>query len=105
MIEARPLKLRIEPEKTRMLEKLQTWKGGKVRRVHVIIEESITLPKDGVEFDVGPILKPPKPLLAAAHRLHINTGHPTNADLERVCRLAGGSPEACALIKGVRCST
>ena len=37
-------------------------------------------------------------------RLHLNAGHPPNADLERVVRLSGGSELARIAAKGVQCS-
>ncbi len=72
-----------------------------------IIDEGTSVPQDGVEFtipdDVTGSL--PKSLLVAVRRLHVYCGHPSNADLERVCRLAGGSQEVCMLIKGLHCTT
>jgi hypothetical protein len=65
--------------------------------VNTVIDEGTSVPKDGIEFTVPDDYRAavPRSLLAAIRRLHINCGHPPNADLERVCRLAGGSVEAC----------
>ena len=93
--QVRTLKLRLDLGKVTMLKKLERWRERRTQVVNVVVDEGTVLPEDGIEFDVDPKLKPPKPLLAAVRRLHINTGHPTNADLERVCRLAGGSADAC----------
>jgi transposase InsO family protein len=65
-----------------------------------IINEGLRIPSEGIELDVpnDMISKIPKPLLAAMRRLHVNTGHPSNADLERIRRMSGASP-------GLQCST
>ena len=51
------------------------------------------IPTDGIEFNLPPDVakQAPKSLLAAIRRMHINTGHPPNSELERVIRLADGS--------------
>ena len=45
-----------------------------------------------------------KSLLSAVRRLHFNTGHPPNYELERVVRLAGGSDLAQKACRGIRCT-
>ena len=37
-------------------------------------------------------------------RLHFNSGHPPNAELERIVRLSGGSELARAAVRGINCS-
>ena len=75
--------------------------------VNKVIDEGTSVPQDGIEFTIPDSFSGtvPKSLLGAVRRLHINCGHPSNADLERVCRLAGGSQEACMLINGLHCTT
>ena len=46
-----------------------------------------------------------KSLLSSVRRLHINSGHPPNTELERLVRLAGGSELARVAVKGIRCTT
>ena len=74
--------------------------------VHTVIDEGEEVPVDGIDFDVPPdqVKKCTKTLLAAIRRLHINTGHPPNAQLERIVRLSGGSEVATAACKGLKCS-
>ena len=64
------------------------------------------LPQDGIEFDLPPEQhrQMPKALLSSVRRLHINTGHPPNAELERIVRLAGGSDLAQSACRGLRCT-
>ena len=59
----------------------------------VIVEEGHMIPPDGIDFDIPKehLGKMTKSLLQAVRRLHLNCGHPPNADLERVIRLSGGS--------------
>ena len=45
-----------------------------------------------------------KTLLSSIRRLHINSGHPPNADLARVVRLSSGSELAQKAIMGLRCT-
>ena len=62
--------------------------------------------QNGIEFDIAPDHhnQVTKSLLSSVRRLHINTGHPTNSELERIVRLAGGSDIAREAVKGIRCS-
>ncbi len=81
--------------------------GGKWREhVYAIIDEKTPIPEAGVEFDLPPELhgKIPKSLLSSVRRLHFNSGHPPNDELERIVRLSGGSELARAAVKGIRCT-
>ena len=71
-----------------------------------IIREKGDIPEAGIEFDVPPELhaKMPKSLLSAVRRLHFNSGHPPNDELERIVRLSGGSDLARAAVKGIKCT-
>ena len=57
---------------------------------YAIVNEGDTIPQDGIEFNVPPeaLPKMTKSLLNSIRRLHVNTGHPPNAELERVIRLS-----------------
>ena len=76
-------------------------------KVYAIVDEHQNIPGDGIEFDLKPEIhsKMTKSLLASIRRLHINTGHPPNTELERIVRLAGGSELAQEACKGIRCTT
>ena len=76
------------------------------QEIFVIVNEGAQIPEAGIEFDVPGehVGRMTKSLLQSVRRLHINSGHPPNADLERVVRLAGGSKEACTAIKGLDCT-
>ena len=73
---------------------------------YAVLEEDTDIPEGGIEFDLPPELhkKVPKALLSSIRRLHFNSGHPPNAELERIVRLSGGSEIARAAVKGIRCS-
>ena len=73
---------------------------------YAIIEEDGDIPEAGIEFDLPPELhkQMPKALLSSVRRLHYNSGHPPNAELERIVRLSGGSDLARAAVKGIKCS-
>ena len=49
-----------------------------------IMKEGKDIPEDGIEFDIPPEhhSRIAKSLLSSVRRLHINSGHPPNADLE-----------------------
>ena len=66
------------------------------KQAYVIVNEGTEVPEEGIEFDVPTehVGRMTKSLLQSIRRLHINSGHPPNADLERVVRLAGGSQDA-----------
>jgi hypothetical protein len=73
-------------------------------KAYVILDEGTSVPNDGIEFvPREQSANMPKALLAVVRRMYLNTGHPTNRDLERMCRLAGASPQGI-LIKGLKCS-
>ena len=74
--------------------------------VLMILPESSTIPSEGIDFDLPDELRRrvSKAFLGCCRRLHINSGHPPNADLERVLRLAGGSDDARAVIRYLRCT-
>jgi len=74
---------------------------------YAIINEKCDIPDGGIEFDLPPEQhkQVTKSLLSSVRRLHINTGHPPNAELERIVRLAGGSELSRAAVKGIRCTT
>ena len=76
------------------------------RPVYAILQEDTDISEGGIEFDLPPELhkKVPKALLSSIRRLHFNSGHPPNAELERIVRLSGGSEIARAAVKGIRCS-
>jgi len=80
--------------------------GQRAADVHVVVPESSTIPSEGIDIDLPAPLQQrvSKDLLDSCQRLHINAGHPPNADLERVVRLAGGSEEARSAIRCLRCS-
>ena len=79
---------------------------GAVVEAYVFIDEGQPIPQDGIEFDVTPkhAGNMTKSLLQSVRRLHINWGHPPNADLERVVRLSGGSDLACQAVRGIKCT-
>ena len=89
-------------------DEIEDWllKNLREHSTQVIVNEGESIPRDGIEFDLPPehIGQTPKAMLNALRRLHVNCGHPSNQDLERVVRLAGGSPQACAAAKGLRCT-
>ena len=71
----------------------------------MIVNEGKDIPEGGIEFDLPTEMQNvPKALLQSVRRLHINSGHPPNADLERVVRLAGGSEMSRAVVKGIVCT-
>ena len=72
----------------------------------VIVNEDTVIPKDGIDFDVPAehVGKMTKSLLDSCRRLHVNCGHPPNAELERIIRLSGGSEQARLAVKGLRCT-
>ncbi len=81
--------------------------GTKYREsVYAVIDEKTPIPEAGIEFDLPPELhgKIPKSLLSSVRRLHFNSGHPPNDELERIVRLSGGSELARAAVKGIRCT-
>ena len=71
-----------------------------------VVNEGKDIPEGGIEFDIPPEHHKniTKSLLSSVRRLHINTGHPPNAELERIVRLAGGSEQARIAVKGLKCS-
>jgi len=71
-----------------------------------VIDEKGDIPEAGIEFDLPPELhqKVPKALLSSIRRLHFNSGHPPNDELERIVRLSGGSELARQAIKGIKCT-
>ena len=87
-----------QEEKTTLFADLSTEEAPDEddNEVCVVVDESTALPSEGIEFDVPPqhIGSMTRSLLSCVRRLHINSGHPPNADLERVVRLAGGSEAA-----------
>ena len=68
--------------------------------IYAVIEEDGDIPEGGIEFDLPPELhkKCPKALLSSIRRLHFNSGHPPNTELERIVRLSGGSEIARAAV-------
>ena len=81
--------------------------GGNYReQVFAIMDEDTDIPEGGIEFDLPPELhkRIPKSLLQSVRRLHFNSGHPPNAELERIVRLSGGSDLARAAVKGIKCT-
>ena len=74
---------------------LTTLLGKRCRRLngsnetHAILEDDTDIPEGGIEFDLPPELhkKVPKALLSSIRRLQSNSGHPPNAELERIVRL------------------
>ena len=72
-----------------------------------VVDEGKEILDDGIEFDLPPELrgKIPKSLLSSVRNLHFNSGHPPNAELERIVRFSGGSELARTAVKGIRCST
>ena len=80
--------------------------GKRSNETYAIVEEDGDIPEGGIEFDLPPELhkKCPKALLSSIRRLHFNSGHPPNAELERIVRLSGGSEIARAAVKCIRCS-
>ena len=60
---------------------------------YAVVNEGKSIPESGIEFDIPPEYhgQVTKSLLSSVRRLHINTGHPPNGELERIVRLAGGS--------------
>ena len=79
---------------------------GKDLAVYGIFSEPGQIPEAGIEFEIPDDLKKSvtKPLLSSLRRLHINSGHPPNAELERIIRLSGGSEVARACVRGLNCS-
>ena len=73
---------------------------------YVIVNEGVDVPPLGISFDLPRESLPQstKTLLNSVRRLHINTGHPPNSELERIVRLAGGSSIAQQACKGLRCT-
>ena len=71
-----------------------------------VYDEKTKVSEGGIEFDLPPELhgKISKALLSSVRRLHFNSGHPPNSQLERIVRLSGGSELARAAVKGIRCS-
>ena len=65
------------------------------------------IPDAGIEFDIPEQYEKnmTKSLLSSVRRLHLNSGHPPNDELERVVRLSGGSELARIAVKGIRCTT
>ena len=74
--------------------------------VFVIVNEGTSIPKDGIEFDIPreKLERVSVTLLDAVRRLHFNSGHPPNRELERIVRLSGGSEEAILVVKGLHCT-
>ena len=74
--------------------------------VHTVVDEKTDIPVGGIEFDIPDKFhsRASKSLLDSVRRLHFNSGHPPNAELERIVRLAGGSDVAQAAVRGIRCS-
>ena len=74
--------------------------------VHTVVDEKTEIPVGGIEFDIPDKFhsRASKSLLDSVRRLHFNSGHPPNAELERIVRLAGGSDVAQAAVRGIRCS-
>ena len=66
---------------------------GNDSAAYVIVNEGTDIPPMGISFDMPREQLPnsTKTLLDSVRRLHINKGHPPNAELERIVRLAGGS--------------
>ena len=95
--------LRVHP---RFWERAESARPCDASEVYVIVEEGQSIPQDGIEFDVQPkhVGNMTKSLLQSVRRLHINCGHPPNADLERVVRLSGGSELACQAVRAIKCS-
>ena len=79
---------------------------GKSAMIFSIYEEPGQIPEAGIEFNIEGDLKykVTAPLLSSLRRLHINSGHPPNAELERIIRLSGGSEVARARVRGMTCS-
>ena len=73
---------------------------------YAIVEEGGEIPEGGIEFDIPPEYhgKIPKSLLSSVRRLHFNSGHPPNVELERIVRLSGGSELARIAVEGIQCS-
>ena len=72
----------------------------------VVGSDETKIPPMGIEFRLPAELAKvtPKPLLNALIRMHINTGHPPNSELERIIRLADGSKIAQEACRGLHCS-
>ena len=75
-------------------------------RADVIVNEGTSVPKDGIEFDIPreKLERVSVTLLDAVRRLHFNSGHPPNRELERIVRLSGGPEEAILVVKGLHCT-
>ena len=75
-------------------------------QVYANIKENEDIPEAGSEFDLPAHLhgKIPKSLMSSVRRLHFNSGHPPNAELERIVRLSGGSELAREAVKGTHCT-
>ena len=70
----------------------------------MIVNEGKDIPGGGVEFVLPPDMQNvPKSLPQSVRRLHVNSRHPPNADLERIVRLAVGSETSRAVVKGIVC--
>ena len=76
------------------------------QEAYAVIDEKTPVPEAGIEFDIPPEMhaKIPKSLLSSIRRLHFNSGHPPNDELERIVRLSGGSELARAAVKGIKCT-
>ena len=74
--------------------------------VYAVVDEKTSIPVGGIEFDIPEKFhsRASKSLLDSVRRLHFNSGHPPNSELERIVRLAGGSDVAQAAVRGLRCS-
>ena len=85
------------------------WPGGDEEEVEEVFlgDTDSHLHPDGIRFDMtaGELREYPAGMLAALRRMHVNCGHPPNADLERVVRSAGGLPLAAKACKHLQCST